>query len=619
MERIVECVPNFSEGRDPALIKEITDAITSVAGIRLLDVDPGEDTNRTVVTFVGPPELIGEAAFRGARVATERIDMRTHHGAHPRFGATDVIPFVPVSGVTIEECADIARAVGERIGRELGVGVYLYEQAASRPERRNLARLREGEYEGLPKKLAQPEWAPDFGPAAFNPVSGVTAVGAREFLIAFNVNLNTMDRRYATDIAYELRERGRWKRSGNTDPFYYKGEVIDFPGDGTHPCGDCDFVGRDFAETAAHAEREHGVDLKARYEELEIDPADPKGPVYRSGRFAKVKGMGWVIDAYRCAQVTMNLTDYKVSPPHRVLEAAREEARRRGVEVTGTEIVGVVPYEAMRQAGRFYLQKMHKSTGLPVPDVVETAVRSMGLREVAPFDVAEKVLGLPRVEGPMVLKPTFDFVDEVSRDTPAPGGGSVAALAGALGAALAGMVANLSVGRGEFDAHYEELCELADRAQAVKDALVRGVDEDTRAFDSVLEALRLPKDTEEQKAERSRLIQSGYQQATLVPLATVAACLDALRLCHRMAALADPEMISDVGAGALIAQAGARAAGYNVRINLRHIKDRDFVERTRTELDALIGECADLTEAAAAQVERVLEGGKKKKAGRIED
>ncbi len=620
MERIVECVPNFSEGRDPALIKEITDAITSVAGIRLLDVDSGEDTNRTVVTFVGPPELVGEAAFRGARVATERIDMRTHHGAHPRFGATDVVPFVPVSGVTMEECVGIARTVGARIGNELGVGVYLYEHAASRPERRNLARVREGEYEGLPKKLVHPDWVPDFGPAEFNPVSGVTVVGAREFLIAYNINLNTMDRRYATDIAYELRERGRWKRSGNTEPFYYKGEVVDFPGDGTHPCGDCDFVGRDFAEIAAHAEQVHGVDLKARYEELEIDPADPKGPVFRSGRFAYVKGMGWVIDAYHCAQVTMNLTDYKVSPPHRVLEAAREEARRRGIELTGSEIVGVVPYEAMRQAGRFYLEKMRKSTGLPVPDVIETAVRSMRLREVAPFEAAGKVLGLPRVEGPLVLKPTFDFVDEVSRDTPAPGGGSVAALAGALGAALAGMVANLSVGRGEFDAHYEELCEIADRAQAVKDALVRGVDEDTRAFDSVLEALRLPKDTEEQKAERSRLIQAGYQQATLVPLATVAACRDALRLCRRMAELADPEMVSDVGAGALTAQAGARAAGYNVRINLRHIKDRAFAERTRTELDALIRECAELAEAATADVERVLAGDRpKRKAKRVED
>ncbi len=613
MERIVECVPNFSEGRDPAVIKEITDAITSVSGIRLLDVDPGADTNRTVVTFVGPPERVGEAAFRGAQRAGELIDMRTHHGAHPRFGATDVVPFVPVSGVTMEECAQIARQVGERIGTELGIPVYLYEQAASVPERRNLARVREGEYEGLAEHLHDPAWQPDFGPAEFNAAAGATAVGAREFLIAYNINLNTLDRRYAAEIAYELRERGRWKRTGNTDPFYYKGEVVSFPGDGTHPCGDCDFVGSDFEELAAHAAEVHDVDLQARYEELEIDPSAPSGPVFKSGRFRQVKGMGWVIDDYRCAQITMNLTDFRVSPPHLVLEAARDEARRRGIELTGSEIVGVVPYEAMRGAGRFYLQRMRKSTGLPVPDVVETAVQSMNLRDVAPFKTAEKVLGMPRVTGPLVQKTTWDFVDEVSRDTPAPGGGSVAALAGALGAALAAMVANLSVGKGEFDEHYEELCGIADRAQGIKDALVRGVDEDTTAFDAVLEAFRLPKDTEQERADRSQAIQAGYQEATLVPLGTVEACRDALQLCHRMAELVDPEMVSDVGSGALTAHAGARAAGYNVRINLRHIKDRDFAARTREQLDTLIAECAELAEATTAEVEKVLEGKRPKK------
>jgi len=607
MERIVQCVPNFSEGRDENVIREITEVIEAVSGVRLLDVDPGADTNRTVVTFVGEPEPVAEAAFRAVRRAAELIDMRRHAGAHPRFGATDVLPFVPVSGVTMEECAELARAVGERIGRELGIPVYLYENAASSPERRSLSRVRTGEYEGLAARLADPRWAPDFGPAELNAQAGATAVGAREFLVAYNVDLNTTDRRYANEIAYTLRERGRWKRTGNTEPFYYKGEVVKFPGDGTYPCGACDSVGGSFEELETHYREAHGGDLRQRYEDLGIDPANPTGPVFADGQFTHVKGIGWVIDDYNRAQVSMNLTNTKVAPLHEVLEGAREAARDRGIAVTGSEIVGVVPYDVMREAAVFYLHRMRKSPGLPVPDLMETAIQSMGLRDVAPFEADDKVLAMPRMDGPLVNRTTFDFVDEVSRDTPAPGGGSVAALAGALGAALAAMVANLSAGKGEFDEHYETLCSIAERGQQVKDALMRGVDDDTSAFDKVLEGMRMPRDTEQQRAERTQAMQDGYKVATRVPLGTVEQCRDALLLCREIALLADPEMISDAGTGALVAHAGAQAAAYNVRINLRHIDDAAFCAEMRKRVAKLVAECGELAAAVAAEVDKVLD------------
>jgi len=606
MERIVECVPNFSEGRDTALIKEITDVIESVAGITLLDVDPGADTNRTVVTFVGPPETVGEAAFLAVKRASELIDMRGHKGAHPRFGATDVVPFVPVAGVTMEDCAEIARTVGERIGTELGIPIYLYEHAASRPDRHNLAKVRAGEYEGLEEKLKDPDAKPDFGAAEFNASAGATAVGAREFLIAYNVNLNTNDRRYATEIAYELRERGRWKRVGNTEPFYYKGEAIDFPEDGTYPCGMCDVVGQSFDELAEHYAEAHGGDLAERYAFIGIDRDNPTGPVFKDGRFKDVKAIGWVIEDYNRAQISANLTNYKVSAPYEVLEAAREEADKRGIGVTGSEIVGVIPYEAMKDAAIFYLRRMRKSTGIPVPDLMETAVQSMGLRDVSEFNSEESVLGMPKLPGPLVLRPTFDFVDEVSRDTTAPGGGSVAALAGALGGALAGMVANLSAGKGEFDDKYETLCSVAERAQVVKDALIRGVDDDTNAFESVIAAMRMPRDTEDERQVRAEAMREGYKVATRVPMANVELCHEALKLCDEMAGIADPQMISDVGTGALLANAGAIAAAYNVRINLPHTKDEAFNAEMQAAVDTLLKACAELAASVAAVVEENL-------------
>jgi glutamate formiminotransferase/formiminotetrahydrofolate cyclodeaminase len=530
-------------------------------------------------------------------------------------GATDVLPFVPVAGVSMEDCADMARRVGRRIGDELGIPVYLYEQAASRPDRRNLARVRAGEYEAMAQKLKDPEWTPDFGPNELNVRAGVTAVGAREFLIAYNVNLNTTDRRYANEIAYVLRERGRWKRTGNTDPFYYKGDVVRFreqDADPTmpslYPCGPCDFVADTFAELEAHYAEVHAGDLRARYDDLGIDPESPSGPVFTDGRFTDVKAIGWVIDEYHRAQISMNLTDYKVSPPHEVLEAAREEARKRGIVVTGSELVGVVPYEALRKAGDFYLRRMMKSPGIPVRDVLETAVQSMGLRDVAGFDLDERVLGIPSLEGPLVLRPTHDFVDEVSRDTPAPGGGSVAALAGAIGSALASMVANLSIGKGEFDPHYEALSDLATRAQTVKDTLVRAVDDDTRAFDAVLAGIRMPKDTEAERKARAAAIQEGYKQATLVPMATVESCFEALTLCREMANLANSDMISDVGSGALMAHAGLKAAAYNVRINLPNISDAGFRDEIQRRLGGVVEQAGQVLAEVEGTVEAMLDG-----------
>ena len=603
MNKIIECVPNFSEGRDPAIIRQITDAIEAVRGVRLLDVDPGESTNRTVVTFIGEPEPVAEAAFCVVRKAAELIDMSRHHGEHARFGATDVCPFVPVSGVTLDECADIARTVGRRIGDELGIPVFLYEHAASRPERRNLASVRAGEYEGLEKKLASPDWQPDFGPAELNRKSGATAVGAREFLIAYNINLDTTDRRYANEIAYELRERGRWKRSGNIEPFYYKGTVVNFA-EGIYPDGNSDFVAGSFEELAAHYESTYGRDLYDRYRRIGLDPDNLAGrPVYKDGLFTELKGIGWVVESYGCAQVSLNLTNFKVTPPEAVLEAARELARKRGMVVTGSEIVGVVPFEAMLDAGRFYLRRMQKSTGIPARDVVVTAVQAMGLNDVAEFDIERKVIGMPASNGPLAKLNVADFVDEVSRDTPAPGGGSIAALAGALGAALASMVANLSIGKGEFDARYEELCTLADRAQSLKDDLVRAIDADTEAFNEVIAALRMAKDTPQQIELRTAAIRAGYRSAARVPLRTARLCREVLDLCQAAAGIGNQAVMSDAGVGALMAHAGVQGAIHNVRINLPHTKDDAFIESMRSTLDQLLAESRQLCDAIQRRVE----------------
>ncbi|MEC9333174.1 MAG: glutamate formimidoyltransferase [Candidatus Thermoplasmatota archaeon] len=606
MNQLVECVPNFSEGRDKEKIKQITDSIEKVSGIQLLDIDTGSDTNRTVVTFVGSPKDVEEAAFQAVKKASEIIDMRKHEGAHPRMGATDVCPFVPVSDISMEECVGIANNVGKRIGKELDIPVYLYENAATTEGRKNLATVRTGEYEGLKEKLEDPDWKPDYGRAKFNAKSGATAVGAREFLIAYNINLNTTDRTYANEIAYEIRERGRWKRSGNTNPFYYKGDVIHFE-EGRYPDGNSNFIGSSFDELFEHYKKTTGKDLRERYLSLGLDPENLVGkPVYKDGRFTNVKGLGWVIPEYNRAQISMNLTNYRIAPIHQIFDSVCEEAKKRGLRVTGSEIVGLIPYNAMKMAAEHYLLRMHKSAGLPVPDLMNVAIQSLGLRDVGDFNPEDKVLGMPKVDGDLANRITFDFVDEVSRDSPAPGGGSVAALSGALGAALGTMVANLSTSKAGFEDKKGKLNKIATKGQNVKDALITAIDDDTSAFDQVIKAMRMPKDTDADKESRETAMQKGYQTATRIPLKTVEHCRDALRICSEISNLMDDGMASDVGSGALMANAGAKAAAYNVRINLKSIENKKFCRTTENKLEKLIDECDRLNELVSRNVEKSL-------------
>ncbi len=536
---IVECVPNFSEGRDRGVIDAIARSISGVAGVKLLDVDPGADTNRTVYTFAGPPGQVAEAALAAARTARELIDMSRHSGAHPRMGALDVCPFVPVRGATMEDCADLARSVGRRMAEELGIPVYLYEAAASRPERRSLADIRSGEYEALPEKLKKPEWEPDFGPASFDPRWGATVVGAREFLVAYNVNLNTRDRKLAQEIALNIREGGRAAKGPD------------------------------------------GASLR-----------DAQGNLVKvPGRLNHVRAIGWYIESYRRAQVSINLTDYHATPLHLVYETVRDEAAKLGLLVTGSEVVGLLPLEPLVEAGRFYLRRAGKSGGAPEADLVEAAVQSLGLDSVAPFESGKKVVEYAvRAPAPLVSRTVASFADEVSADSPAPGGGSVAALAGSLGAALSAMVANLTVGKKGYEDSWKTLDDLAVRAQGIKERLMAAVDEDTDAFNDVMAAQKLPKSTEAEKAARATAVQEGYRSATLVPLETARACLEAARVSESAAALGNRASVTDAGVGALLAAAGAEGAALNVLINLGSIEDTGWADRIRSEAETLAAE-----------------------------
>jgi glutamate formiminotransferase/formiminotetrahydrofolate cyclodeaminase len=551
MPRLVECVPNFSEGRNRAVIDAIAEAIRGVAEVKLLDVDPGADTNRTVYTFVGPPEAVAEAAVRSAHRAYELIDMARHHGAHPRMGAMDVCPIVPISGVTMDECAEIARGIGRRIAEELKLPVYFYEYAATSEERRSLAAVRAGEYEGLEAKLRDPAWAPDAGPARFDPRFGAPIVGAREFLIAYNVNLNTRDRKLANEIALGIRENGRLKRDEH-------GDVV----------------------------------------------LDEQGHQARTpGRLKAVRAIGWYIEQYRQAQVSINLIDYNVTPLHAVFETVREEAEERGLVVTGSELVGLMPLQPLLDAGRFYLLKQGKSPGAPEREVVEIAVRSLGLDQLGPFDADKKVVEYQfRQRGPLAALPVDRFVDEVSSDSPAPGGGSVAALAGSLAAGLSAMVANLTVGKKGYEGAWKDLAILAVRAQQVKDQLVRAVDEDTEAFNGVMAAMRLPKATPAQQAERATALEEGYQAATRVPLQTAKFCLEALKIALEAAASGNVNSASDAGVAALMARAGVEGAVLNVHINLPSVKDQAFRESCAAETESLVLEATHLCEQVLARV-----------------
>ncbi|MBU0936581.1 MAG: glutamate formimidoyltransferase [Spirochaetes bacterium] len=551
VRKLVECVPNFSEGRNKSVIEAIAQAIRGVGGVTLLDVDPGADTNRTVYTFVGEPDAVVDAAVAAARCARGLIDMRTQSGAHPRMGALDVCPFVPVSGVTMDECVELARRAGKRIAEELEVPVYLYEYAASRPERRSLADIRAGEYEALNEKLKKPEWAPDYGKAAFVPQWGATVVGAREFLIAYNINLNTRDPKLANEVALSLREAGRGARDAN-------GNLV---------------------------KDANGKSVKV------------------PGLLKHVRAIGWYIEDYRCAQISINLTNYNETPLHTVYETAKAEAEKAGLCVTGSEVVGLLPLEPLVKAGRYYLQRMGKSLGAPEAELVETAIKSMGLASVAAFDPDKKIIEYTaRENAPLMAMAAAAFVDEVSSDSPAPGGGSVAALAGSLGAALAAMVANLTVGKKGYESQWQGLSDMAVRAQAVKAQLVRAVDEDTNAFNSVMAAMKLPKVTAEEQAVRTVAIQEGYKTAANVPLETARACLAALKLAGE-AVSGNKNSASDAGVAALLARAGLHGAALNVLINLGTITDALYVANMKVQVAQLRNEADQLCDKIIAEVE----------------
>ena len=598
--KVIECVPNFSEGRNRDVIKQITDTIEGVDGVTLLDVDPGPDMNRTVVTFIGSPDGVEKAAFEGIKKASELIDMSIHSGSHPRMGATDVCPFVPVSGVTLEECVSLSIKVAQRVGDELGIPVYLYEKSAQHPERQNLAFVRQGEYEGLLEKLKKPEWKPDFGPAEFNALAGATVIGVREFLIAYNISLNTREFRYATDIAFALREKGRSARREGTDPFYYKSTEIMKYEAGNYPCGKDDFVGKTIKETIEHCEKEHGYDLVELLRLHNIDPEKPEGESVKiPGKFKHCKAIGWAVPNYDRAQISINLTNYRETSMHDVLEEARRLAGERGVVVTGSEIVGMVPFPALLESGKYYLRKQGRSTGVPVRDILETAVQSLGLRDVADFVIEERVLGLPKnPDNALVEMKLSDFVDEVSRESPAPGGGSIAALSGALGASLASMVSNLTANKPGSSEVDEVLTEAAEKCQEIKSALVRGVDDDTNAFNAYMEARRLPEKTDEDKNAKHEAVQSSLKEAVFIPLRTAQLSLEAIEVAETVVTYGNPNSITDVGVGAQTAFAGVKGGTYNVLVNLKDIQDEQFNSDMRKQ-------CADMVKAARAGLDKI--------------
>ncbi|MCU0414224.1 MAG: glutamate formimidoyltransferase [Ignavibacteriaceae bacterium] len=600
-DKLIECVPNFSVGQQTEIIKQITDEIEKVEGARLLDVDPGYDMNRTVVTFIGTPEAVKQAAFNSIKKAAELIDMSKHKGSHPRMGATDVCPFVPVTGVTTEECIELSKEVAERVGEELGIPVYLYEKSATKPERENLAKIRQGEYEALEEKLKKPEWKPDFGPAKFNAKAGATVIGVREFLIAYNINLNTREVNHATDIAFEIREKGRSARKINNGNFYYKSDDILKYEKGNYPCGDCDFNGKTFKETITHCKENHQYDLADILEQHGIDPEKPEGQsVKKPGKFKYCKAIGWMVPKYDRAQISINLTNYKVTSMHHVLEETRKLAMERGLVVTGSEIVGMVPYPALLETGKFYLKQQHRSIGVPLKDILNTAVQSLGLNDVSPFKIDERVLGLPKnLDTALVEMKLTDFIDEVSRESPAPGGGSIAALAGALGASLSAMVSNLTANKRGSDAVDKILNDAAEECQQIKEALVNAIDEDTNAFNAYMNARRLPNKTTDEKKAREEAMQAGLKQAVMVPLNTAKQSLRAIEIAEVVAKNGNPNSITDVGVGAQSAYTGVLGGIYNVLINLKDINDQQFVDEMRKT-------CTELRQMAQRKLDEVL-------------
>ncbi len=533
MEKIVECVPNFSEGRNLQVIKAITDEIEGVENVVLLDVDPGQAANRTVVTFAGEPEAIKEAAFRAIKKAVELIDMTKHKGEHPRLGAVDVVPFVPVKGITMEEVVKLSHEVAERVAKELGVPIYMYEYSATRPERKSLADIRKGEYEGLPEKLKDPEWKPDYGEAVFNPKSGATVMGARDFLIAYNVDLNTKDKKLANKIAKEIRE---------------KGKLVKQP-DGT----------------------------KIRV----------------PGKLKNVRAIGWYIEEYGIAQISMNLTNYKETPLWKVFETAEEEAQKLGLRVTGSEIVGLVPLDALLETGKHFLEKQGKSRGIPEEEIVDIAIKSLGLNDVASFDPDKKIIDymLKDSSKEWLRRMTLTgFANELSTDSPAPGGGSVAALLGALSAALSSMVANLTHGKKKYKGVWDDMEEIAMQGQKLKDKYLELIDKDTEAFNEVMAAFSLPKKTEEDKRRRDEAIEEASKRATLIPLEVLKGTKELLEIASVAADKGNANSVSDAGVASITALGCAKSAYLNVIINTSSLNDREFAGKVNKEAEEILKE-----------------------------
>jgi glutamate formiminotransferase/formiminotetrahydrofolate cyclodeaminase len=563
MKKIIECVPNISEGRDPQKIKAITDVVETVEGVMLLNVDPGKATNRTVITFAGEPDAVIEAAFLLIKKASETLDMSKHRGEHPRFGATDVCPLVPIANISMEETIEYAHKLGERIGEELEIPIYFYENAAKKENRKNLATVRKGEYEGLKEKLSNPEWKPDHGASEYNEKverTGVTAVSARDFLVAYNINLNTTSTRRANSIAFDIRERGRAKREGNS----LTGKII---------------------------KDENGE------------------PVNEPGLLKCVKGIGWFIDEYGVAQISYNLTNISITSIHEAFDKTCERALARGLRVTGSELIGLVPKQALIDAGKFFLTKQERSHGIHEEEIIKIAVKSLGLDELAPFNVRERVIeyiledkmtsGTKLVD--MDLK---QFANETASESPAPGGGSIAAYVGALGVSLGTMVANLSSHKRGWDDKWSYYSDWAAKGQDYKDALLRLVDEDTNAFNKIMDAFGLPKKTDADKAARKAAISQATKDATMVPYQVMETCLNSMEVMLEMAKTGLPASISDAGVGVLCARAAVRGAYLNVKINTKDFEDQAFVD----DILAKSEKVAKQAEALENEIMSIVEG-----------
>ncbi len=542
MKQLIECVPNFSEGQDMAVIKQITDEIEKVEGVKLLDVDPGQATNRTVVTFVGTPDAVVEAAFQGIKKVSEVIDMSKHSGEHPRFGGTDVCPFVPVANITMEQTVEYARKLAERVGNELLIPIYCYENAAFIDERRNLANCRAGEYEGLQEKLADPNWKPDYGPAEFNPQTGVTAIGARDFLVAYNVNLNTTSTRRANAVAFDIRERGRPMRVGNS------------------------------------------ITGKKKLDENGNE-------IWIPGALKECKAIGWFIEEYGIAQISINLTNISVTPVHVAFEETSKKAQKRGLRVTGSELVGLIPKQAMIDAGKYFLRKQKRSVGISEEEIIRIAVISLGLDDLKPFNPKEKIIEYlleDSNQNKLVDLTCTGFANETASESPAPGGGSVSAYIGALGVSLTTMVANLSSHKAGWDDRWEEFSDWAEKGQQLKDELLFLVDEDTRAFNKIMDAFGLPKKSDEEKAARSEAIQDATKYAIDIPFRTMKRAYESMEVIKAMAEIGNPNSVSDAGVGALCARSAVIGAYLNVKINAADLKDKEYLTALMKEADEIV-------------------------------